>query len=796
MSDQTPISAFFAFPDKPNIAEIVRNAVKTINDSGTVQVKTWEECRVGGKLIINEICKSINDASMFCADLTGLNHNVMFELGYAIARNKRIWIALDQSVVQTKTDFAALQILTTVGYSNYCNSLELASAFLKEEPWSDLHATVFDTTIRPCLGLDNDSQLFYLKTRHATEASNLVSKAFEQSAKSLKLQRIVDDPRETSVQSITWYAEHSYQSRAVAVHLTASNREGAHLHNAKYSFVAGLAHGLDKPVLMLSQTNDSLPPLDYRDILKTYVTAAEAEAHFPHWIKPIADRVKSDHGAKQDYLNQFKLAQQLAELRVGEPIAENESEDLINHYFVETTVYKEALEGQSAIFVGRKGAGKSASFLKLTSELEADKRNLVCVIKPLAYEIQGIVELMNRYQGLNLKSFAIEAIWKFLLYSEIAKTTEAAILRRPSGQVLDCEKDLIALLNRESGMLRLDFAVRLERCISELIARSKEDSIGTIESGRGTISATLHSGLIKQLRMAIVAALGNKRRVAILVDNLDKAWDKQSDIESLSEFLLGLLSASSRVGGDFREVGLGKDSANVSLAVFIRADIFYRVIQLAREPDKIRYSRLHWNDEEVLVRVIEERFTSSVGISAAEVWKKFFCEIISGLPPRQYFLSRIMKRPRDLLFFVKAAISIAVNRKHSIVTDKDIHAAEKQYSQFALDSILVENGISIGKLEEIIYEFVGQCSILEESQIVAILNRTDVPAEKHDNTIRHLCNLTFLGREVGAGDFRFADDIDESRKVAVLAERTARGNGGVKRYQIHCAFWSFLEVAA
>src|ERR1039457_7462576 len=108
------VSGFFAYPSKADIAEIIKNGIAKINETGAVHLKTWESCRVGGKLIIGEICKEINAADIFCADLTGLNHNVMFELGFAIARNKRIWLAIDPSVIETKADWSKLKILTVV----------------------------------------------------------------------------------------------------------------------------------------------------------------------------------------------------------------------------------------------------------------------------------------------------------------------------------------------------------------------------------------------------------------------------------------------------------------------------------------------------------------------------------------------------------------------------------------------------------------------------------------------------------------------------------------------------------
>ena len=37
----------------------------------------WEECDVGGKIVIQEICREIAAADIFSADLTGMNANAL-----------------------------------------------------------------------------------------------------------------------------------------------------------------------------------------------------------------------------------------------------------------------------------------------------------------------------------------------------------------------------------------------------------------------------------------------------------------------------------------------------------------------------------------------------------------------------------------------------------------------------------------------------------------------------------------------------------------------------------------------
>lgn len=637
--------------------------------------------------------------------------------------------------------------------------------------------------------------MLYLKSRHNTEASIALSKKVDKAAEAAGVPLIIDDPRESSVQSLAWYGEQIYNSAAVICHLISSAREGALLHNAKYSLVAGLAHGMGKPLLMLAH-GDFTAPIDYRDLLKHYQTATEAERHFDAWIVPILTSFKQRGLSEKAFIAAVEMARQLTSLRIGEPIAENEANSLRDEYFVETYSYREALEGRQTIFVGRKGSGKSASFIKLAAALDADKRNLVCIIKPIAYEFQGIVKLLNKYRDADIKGYAIESLWKFLIYSEIANAAAATIRGRLSQTVDSDEMTLLSLLEQNRGLLESDFSVRLERCIEALLQSASSSDEGT-EARRLGISEALHAGFLRHLRDALLATLAKKQRVAVLVDNLDKAWDKQSDVEQLSEFLLGLLKASTRISNDFRNVGPNQRTVNVSLAVFIRADIFHKVIAIAREPDKIPFSKILWSDKELLLRLVEERFVASLHDSSdpRAIWDKFFDARVRGIETKQYFLSRILHRPRDLLVFVKAAITTAVNRKHARVSADDVLSAERQYSQFALDSILVENGISFSELENVLYEFAGCKAILTQDEIMAVLHRAKVTPEKQSKLIQHLCNLTFLGIETHPSDFQFGEDEQETRKNEVLARKLSERTGLPPRFRISPAFCAFLEVA-
>jgi len=678
-------SAFFAYPSTPpSIGEIIRTAIREINKAARVLVKGWEDCKVGGKVIIQELCREIDAAEVFCADLTGMNANVMFELGYAIAQNRRIWLALDPSFVDSKSHFDQLRVLTTVGYAKYSNSKELLSAFFKDEPYADIENSVFEKAIRPNLTPAVGEKVLYLKCRHETEASIRTSRLVDM-LRGADVKVIVDDPKESTVQSLTWYGVQVYSSTAVICHLTGPERIGARLHNARYALVAGMAFGMRKKLLMMAE-GDFLAPIDYRDLLRHYGTAAEAEGHVKSWVSDIEKARYEQKAAQQSYASVVKLSSELKGLQVGEYIAENEADHLIEDYFVETAPFQEAMAGSHSVFVGRKGSGKTAIFLKLASKLAEDKRNLVCVIKPVAYDLEGVVALLRKYKGRDAKGYAIESLWKFLLYTEMASAAALAIRKFPHRILSEDEQDFMDYYAAKGEMLSGDFTIRLQRCTESLLAT--DASLESPEAFRLAISEALHQGVLGQLRLLLGKVLSSRARVAIVIDNLDKAWDKQSDIGSLTEFLLGLLGATARLPSDFRHEDSRRQAVRLSLAVFLRSDIFYRLLSVAREPDKIAYSKIYWQDKELLLRVIDERFASSHegDVQPEELWGTYFCSSVRGQAVRDYIYSTILPRPRDLVFFVKAAIATAVNRGQGSVREADILDAEKQYSQYALES--------------------------------------------------------------------------------------------------------------
>ena len=93
-----PSEVFFGYPSRPPmLGETVRNAAAALNELPDVDVRTWEDLKVDGRVLWDAIAKAIDNADLAAFDVTHPNANVYFELGYALAKNKPIWPVRDST---------------------------------------------------------------------------------------------------------------------------------------------------------------------------------------------------------------------------------------------------------------------------------------------------------------------------------------------------------------------------------------------------------------------------------------------------------------------------------------------------------------------------------------------------------------------------------------------------------------------------------------------------------------------------------------------------------------------------
>jgi hypothetical protein len=350
-------------------------------------------------------------------------------------------------------------------------------------------------------------------------------------------------------------------------------------------------------------------------------------------------------------------------------------------------------------------------------------------------------------------------------------------------------------MDTNASVLLGEFSIRLESAVTRL---ESIDRNASAESQRLRISELLHADLLPRLRALLGEVLRRKQRVAILVDNLDKAWDQRSDLSVLSQLLFGLLGVSGRISQEFEKSGPWRAPVNVSLVLFLRSDIYAQVSAFAKERDKLPTRFIAWEDPDLLLRVIEERFATAAVAAVSkpdEVWDRYFCQEILGTPVRRFIQSAILPRPRDLIYLVRSALDHAINAGHTRIEAVDLLAAEKQYSHYALDSLVVEATATIQRIEELLYEFAGSPEVVDLSEVSRAVARTG-SSQDPEAVAAVLVDLTFFGIEVQPGRFEFLLNDIERPKFRSMARRLVE-SGEVKatRFRIARPFHAYLEIA-
>lgn len=779
--------AFLGYSSRPELArEALHRSSGLLTQIG-ITARSWEDLAIGGQIIISSVLSAIDDSDISIFDVSTLSPNVLYELGYAIGRAKRIWLLIDKSDSDAISRWQRFRLLSGVGYRGWTNSEEIRNMYLVDQPHL-AGTTFYDQLIEPSLVDEpRGAAIFYMPMSYDTDASMAVDRRLAVEARQ-GIRLITADPTESALSPLSWYAQKVNESAATVVHFASERRALASIRNARAALIGGLATGLERPVLMLAE-EDYSPPLDYQDRLKHYRSTDQCHEFIDRWLNEQQIRPDERYRARR-----LQLVTQLRGLRFGEHVAENES-DSLSDYFVETAAFDQALKSKLMLFVGRKGSGKTANMLQAAARLQEDARNVVVVIKPAAYDFSALLTLLNHLPG-EVKDYSVESLWRFLLQSELARTVISSIEARPVGvPYAEAELQLIRFADEAQFDLRADFAKRFEDAVSYLQG-SRVSSAESVSAGRDLLNEALHTNAIRRLRKLLGPVLSGRERVAILIDNLDKAWDRRVDLEPLAHLLLGLLGAVGRVAQDFDREDSWRQRVELSLVVFLRSDIYAYLQRTAREPDKIPTQVLSWSREHLLLRLLEERFLAvrPPGTSPDELWERFFCNTVKGVDTREYLLSRVLPRPRDMVYICNAAVMSAVNDRHERIEESDILAAEMNYSHFAYEALLVENGITVEQLDDVLLEFMASDSILPVSAIKANLGLAGIKGDDVDQVIGRLKAVSFLGVEVDPEKFEYVEGDADSRRLDVLARKYAARAKKDPRCSIHPAYRAYLEI--
>jgi hypothetical protein len=393
----------FLFPSRPEaVAATIEEAVEYLSKvAGDQHWKTWKNLDVPGQIIFCEICKAIRFTRLVVADVTTLNFNLLFEIGFALGLGVPILPIRDTSNIRDRKDFEEIGILDTFGYFDYRNSSQLADGVLSKaaHPPLSLQAP----------SLNTDQPLYIIKS--PVESNGMIK--LMSVVKKSRLRFRSYDPREVARISLHEAYRQTVCSRAVILHLLSPDTVGAEIHNARCAFIAGIAMAAQKRVAIIQQ-GFVLQPIDYRDVILTY----EKPAQIADLLTPLLGLVIEEIQTTR-FVPTILTLKPLEKIDLGDLAAENEIRAL-DSYYVPTAQYQETKRGHARLVVGRKGSGKTALFYSIRSTYRPSMKHLVLDLKPEGHQFKKLREAVLAELPDGVQQHVLTAFWNYLLVMELA----------------------------------------------------------------------------------------------------------------------------------------------------------------------------------------------------------------------------------------------------------------------------------------------------------------------------------------------------------------------------------------
>jgi hypothetical protein len=728
---------FFVYPSDP---ELISNTIEESIPKFKSAIKnkiwiSWKDLGISGQIIFCKICTALRSTNLVIADVTTLNFNLLFEIGYAIGLGKPVLPIRDTTYIRDVRVFEELGILDTVGYVDFQNSATLLEGVTKR-----MEDTPIFNQYPP---INSEQPLYLIRSHIQTEGMIKLMSVLKKSG----LRFRTFDTRETPRLSLHDAYKQVCSSYGVISHLIDPNRRGALVHNARCAFLTGMAMAAGKCSLMLQETE--IPqPIDYRDVVKSYKRVSDIPDLLIPLIKAVVEMLQ-----KTRFIATALPLRPLETIDLGDLAAENEIGSLRN-YFVPTGQFNEAKRGHARLVVGRKGAGKTAIFYGIRSTYKPSHDHLVLDLKPEGHQLTKLRESILQELTPGLRQHVLTAFWNYLLLMEIAHkiiTKEEKYAYR-TYDLKDAYEKVIEAYGENSHVEEADFSERLLRLVDEILARRKDI---TNISKTADVTQLIYKKDIGPLNVALsdYLALSKKEDVWILFDNLDKSWPVSVATSEDIMILKCLLEATRKLQRQFEQ-----KKVEVHSVVFIRNDIYEHLVVDPADRGKDTAVILDWNDPEVFKEILRRRIAISTGLDETfdVLWSNFFETHVNGEESFLYILERTLMRPRELLRFTRESINVAINRNHEKVTGADILQAEQSCSEDLLVDVNFELKDVNPNYADAPYAFIGSKVVLSMAEVKQLLDEVKIPPDKLEDVVELLLWFGFLGIYVSADDTRYS----------------------------------------
>lgn len=771
------ITGFFAYASTPSeVGQTIERAVVAITKTGSpIEISTWIALDIVGHFISGEVLAGIDAADFLIADITELNFNVTYEIGYAIGKSKPVLLVRNKSFQSRNVRISDVGIFDTLGYREYQNSSEL-SAYLGSA--STLKA------IDAVAPLNIKAPVYLLDTPHKTDWSTRVISRIKKAGFIFRNFDPNESPRLSAYDAISQVA----QSYGIVVPLLQANATGAAIHNMRAAFIAGLAEGMSKASCIL-QFGDDPTPLDYRDFVQVTYHPDDVNRAIEVFASDVTQAFQEPDSSAIKHERTF-----LKKLNLGATSAENEMRDL-ERYYLETDQFLKSLRGEAHLVVGRKGSGKSAIFLQIR-DAERDKnrnKNIVLDLKPDGYKLIKFKERILQFLAEGTYQHTITAFWEYVLLLEICyKILEKDKQRHIHDHLLyDGYRKLAELYRVDEYDSEGDFSERMSMLMEKIYSeyQSKYGSAQGVSLSAPQVTDLLYKHDVKQLKVTLGDYLQNKQLLWLLFDNIDSGWPTSGLHHEDLLMIRALIDATRKIERQF-----GNEDLKVRSVVFLRNDVYELLVKETSDRGKEGSVLLDWTDSDLLRELVRLRIVSN-GLHATtdfkSAWPRLFVSHYHGEETSQFLIDRSLMRPRFLLNLINHCKSFAINLNHEIIGESDIEKGVAAYSSDLLRDIGYELRDVSKETDGVLYAFVASTSDLSEAEVIDKLAKSGLDQDKAYQVMDFLLWYGFLGIRINSDEPKFIYDFSYNK---ALMDGVKRISSQAVSMVINQAFWPALLI--
>lgn len=763
--------AFVAYPDSP--ADIGL-AIEAASKAGhpTVRILTWKRPDAAGEGLHGQVTDAIRDADVVAADITTLNFNVVYELGYAIGLGRRVIPLRHAALVAPDDDVARIGIFDTLIYKTYANSADIVSALAAADPGRRF-ATNFPF---------DPSPLYVVLPEVKTEDILSLSAKPRRAGLRARTYDAAEESRLAATDAIRAVAS----SYGVVLPLLPPNHKEHLTHNTRVAFVAGLAHGMDKPALLIKRGNWAVA-LDVRDFVERH----DNEQQLAKLFEDFAQRVYADYMTTPPPRPDKKNP--LAELAMGDPAAENEEASL-NEYFLERDEFRQAINGPAHIVAGRKGSGKTAMFMMIRDKLKEDRSQIVVDLNPETYQLRKLKDLVLQCLSAGTKEHLLSAFWEYVILLEICSKIldKDKDVHKRDHRLFDPYQRLLKFYREETASTGTHFSERLSKLIERITTtyQSKFKDKKDVVLAEGQVTNILYETSLPALRSEIEAYALFKGSTFVLFDNLDKGWNANGLEDADVVMIRTLLDAARKLENDFRA-----HERTLRCIIFLRNDIHELLVAKTADRGKETAISVDWDQPELLKHMLQKRFVASHAekkVKIEQVWRGICAApMVDGEESLEFLISRSLMRPRFLLRLFNHCKSNAVNFGRDRIDEEDIRKGFGSYSTYMTREVGHEIGDVLGTGNDLLYLFLGRTKEITKGEVMKLLQSKFPDVAKANAGLALLLwhGVCGLKRSPSRVDFVYDVNYDLMRLLAAIDKQ---GDHAV--LMINPAFWPGLEI--